>query len=138
MYSYRSLDGILIKVGENAKDNDALTQSSFPNEWWVHVDGGSGSHVIICYEGVLTPRETTRDAAVLAVHHSKMMKSRMVRVNIVRMNQVLKCDRIKNHGQVYLDGRVNQLTVFPNKEKSRLERLRANRNKNGKHMEIGT
>ena len=131
MYSYRSLDGILIKVGENAKENDALTQSSFPNEWWIHVDGEAGSHVIVCCEDTCLPRETKRDAAMLAVFHSKMAKSRVARVNIVRVNQVLKCDRIKNHGQVYLDGHVNQLTVFPNKENPRLERLRANRNKNG-------
>ena len=133
MYSYRSLDDILIKVGENAKENDALTQSSFPNEWWIHVDGGAGSHVIVCCEDNILPRETKRDAAMLAVFHSKMTKSRVARVNIVRVNQVLKCDRIKNHGQVYLDGQVNQLTVFPNKEKPRLERLRANRNKNGQN-----
>lgn len=131
MYSYRSLDGILIKVGENAKENDALTQSSFPNEWWIHVDGEAGSHIIVCCEDTILPRETKRDAATLAVYHSKMVKSRIARVNIVRVNQVLKCDRIKNHGQVYLDGQVNQLTVFSNKEKPRLERLRANRNKNG-------
>jgi len=138
MYSYRSLDGILIKVGENAKENDALTQSSFPNEWWIHVDGEAGSHIIVCCEDTTLPRETKRDAATLAVYHSKMVKSRIARVNIVRVNQVFKCNRIKNHGQVYLDGQVNQLTVFTNKEKPRLERLRANRNKNGKHMEIGT
>ena len=123
MKTYKSLDGILIKVGENAKENDDLTFSSYPNEWWMHVDGGPGSHVIICHEENTIPKETKRDAALLAVRHSKAVNSKMVRVNLVRIDQVIKDERIKNHGQVYLDGEVMQLTVFMNKEKERLERL---------------
>jgi predicted ribosome quality control (RQC) complex YloA/Tae2 family protein len=128
MKTYTSLDGIQIKVGENAKENDSLTLSSYPREWWMHVDGGSGSHVIICHEENTLPKETKRDAALLAVHHSKPMNIKMSRVNLVRVDQVIKDERIKNHGQVYLDGEVMQLTVFMNKEKERLDRLLKNRN----------
>jgi len=124
MKTYTSFDGIAIKVGENAKENDDLTLSSYPNEWWMHTDGGAGSHVIICHEGDTIPKETKRDAAVLAAHHSKAANSKMVRVNLVRVDQVMKHERIKNHGMVYLEGDVMQLTVFMNKEKLRLERLR--------------
>jgi predicted ribosome quality control (RQC) complex YloA/Tae2 family protein len=123
MKSYTSLDGIQIKVGENAKENDNLTLSSYPNEWWLHVDGGPGSHVIICSEEDTLPRETKRDAAVLAIHHGKSTSEKTVRVNLVRVGQVIKDERIKNHGQVYLDGTVMQMTIFKNKEKDRLERL---------------
>jgi len=42
----------------------------------------------------------------------------------------MKDDRIKNHGQVYLDGQVMQLNIFPNKEKERLDRLLKNRRNN--------
>lgn len=127
MYTYKSLDGIQIKVGENAKENDDLTFSSYPNEWWMHIDGGPGSHVVICYEENTIPKETKRDAALLAVHHSKPSHMKMMRVNLVRTEQVLKHERLKNHGQVYLDGEVMQLTIFPNKEKERLDRLLKNR-----------
>ena len=51
----------------------------------------------------------------------------MVRVNLVRVDQVIKDERIKNHGRVYLDGQVMQLTVFTNKERERLDRLLQNR-----------
>ena len=128
MKTYTSPDGINIKVGETAKENDDLTGSSYPNEWWLHVDGGPGAHVVVCHEENTLPKETKRDAALLAVHHSKPGNVKMVRVNLVRVDQVLKCDRLKNHGQVYLDGQVMQLTVFPNKEKERLDRLLKNRN----------
>ena len=127
MKTFKSLDGILIKVGENAKENDDLTLSSYPNEWWLHTDGGPGSHVIICHEGDTIPKETKRDAAFLAAHYSKASNSKMVRVNLVRVDQVVKDERIKNHGQVYLGGEVMQLTVFMNKEKERLDRLLKNR-----------
>lgn len=123
MKTYTSYDGIAIKVGENARENDELTMSSYPKEWWLHVDGGAGAHVVVCCEQNTIPKETKRDAAVLAVHHSKLGNVKMVKVNLVRVDQVMKCDRIKNHGQVYIDGEVMQLTIFPNKEKSRLERL---------------
>lgn len=128
MKTYTSLDGIQIKVGENAKENDSLTLSSYPREWWMHVDGGPGSHVIICHEENTIPKETKRDAALLAIHHSKSSSAKVVRVNLVRVDQVIKDERIKNHGQVYLDGEVMQLTVFMNKEKERLDRLLKNRN----------
>ena len=128
MKSYTSPDGIKIWVGENAKENDDLTMSSYPNEWWLHVDGGPGAHVVISHERDTIPKETKRDAALLAVHHSKVGNARMVRVNLTRVDQVLKCDRLKNHGQVYLDGEVMQLNVFPNKEKERLDRLLKRRN----------
>lgn len=123
MRTYTSVDGITIKVGEDAKENDILTQSSFPNEWWMHVDGGAGSHVVICCENNVLPRETKRDAATLAVYYSKSAKTRMVRVNVVRVDQVLKHEKIKNHGQVYLEEPIDQLTILPNKEGERLKRL---------------
>ena len=123
MKTYISRDGIQIKVGENAKENDGLTLSSYPREWWMHVDGGPGSHVIICHEENTIPKETKRDAALLAIHHSKSSSAKVVRVNLVRVDQVIKDERIKNHGQVYLDGEVMQLVVFPNKERARLDRF---------------
>jgi hypothetical protein len=82
--------------------------------------------VVICHEGDIIPKETKRDAALLAVHHSKFTNVKMIRVNLVRINQVIKDDRIKNHGQVYLDGKLIQLNVFPNKERERLDRLSNN------------
>jgi len=126
MKTYKSLDGIKIIVGENAKENDEITLSSYPKEWWMHVDGGAGAHVIICHEEDTIPKETKRDAAVLAVHNSKNTYPKMTRVNLVRVEQVVKHERIKNHGQVYLVGSVMQLHVFMNKEKERLNRILKN------------
>lgn len=42
MLEYTSLDGTIIKVGQNAKENDELTLASAPKYWWMHVAGYSG------------------------------------------------------------------------------------------------
>jgi predicted ribosome quality control (RQC) complex YloA/Tae2 family protein len=120
MRTYTSFDGITIKVGENAKDNDILTETSYPKEWWLHVIDAPGSHVVICHEGEIIPRETKRDAAILAVRHSKASGMSMVPVDLVRVEDVVST---KNHGQVHLAKSAMILTVFPNKERDRLERL---------------
>ena len=122
MKTYISLDGITINVGENAKENDELTMTSNPREWWMHVSGCPGSHVVICYEGDVVPKETKRDAAVLAVYHSKAPNAKMTQVDLVRLDQVSKYTNT-SHGQVSIEGKVTNLVVFMNKEKPRLDRL---------------
>ena len=129
MKTYESLDGIILRVGENAKENDQLTMTSNPMEWWMHVSGYPGSHVVICYEGEIVPKETKRDAAVLAVHHSKAPNAKMTQVDLVRLDQVSKYTNT-SHGQVSIEGKLTTLVVFMNKEKPRLERLLKNRHNN--------
>ena len=71
MKTYTSQDGIQIKVGESAKENDDLTLSSYPNEWWLHVDGGAGAHVVVCHEGDTLPaeqRETPHSSPYITVN----------------------------------------------------------------------
>ena len=126
MKTYISLDGITINVGENAKENDELTMTSNPVQWWMHVSGHPGSHVVICYGGEIVPKETKRDAAVLAVHHSKAPSAKMTQVDLVRLDQVSKYTNT-SHGQVSIEGKLSTLVVFMNKEKPRLDRLLKNR-----------
>lgn len=123
MKTFISFDGIKIFVGENAKDNDALTQSAYPNEWWMHASDCPGAHVVISYEGDVLPKETKTDAAALAAHYSKARgKGGLTRVDLCRVRDVYG-DGAKTYGRVLLDGHVMQLSMFMNKEKNRLERL---------------
>ena len=62
----------LILVGRSAKDNEILLQHAKPHDYWLHVRGIQGSHVVV----PLTRKETINpqlllDAALLAVHFSK-------------------------------------------------------------------
>ena len=90
MKNYESLDSITIRVGDSAKENDKLSTESNPKYWWLHVSECPGSHVVICHEGEVVPKETKRDAAVLAVHHSKAPPQKMTKVDFVRVDQVYK------------------------------------------------
>ena len=122
MKNYESLDSITIRVGDSAKENDKLSTESNPKYWWLHVSECPGSHVVICHEWEVVPKETKRDAAVLAVHHSKAPPQKMTKVDFVRVDQIYKYVNTQ-HGQVLIEGDVTKLTVFMNKEKPRLERL---------------
>ena len=121
MYQYISQDDVTIYIGESAKENDALTNSSDPKCWWMHASGYPGAHVVVCYDDDQVPRETKRDAAVLAIHHSKTPSSKMSWVDMTRVENVTS---LKQHGLVTLEVNVTQLTIFMNREIDRLNRLK--------------
>lgn len=120
MLEYVTHDDVIVCVGQTAKENDILTQSSNPKYWWMHASGYPGAHVVLQYDGDEVPREMKRDAAVLAIHHSKTLDTKMIWVDMTRVENV---HTSKQHGRVALTGKVDQLTIFMRKEKQRLERL---------------
>ena len=69
---YLSNDGIVIRVGRAASDNDMLScdiEHRDDSDWWMHVTGYPGSHVVIRYTADDLPQklpETFYDAAILA------------------------------------------------------------------------
>ena len=121
MLEYIASGNIPIRVGQDAKENDRLTTMSDPKYWWMHASGYPGSHVVICYEGQELPRDVKRDAAVMALHHSKTPESKMSWVDLVRVENVTS---LRQHGLVTLEGKVTQLTIFRNREIDRLKRLK--------------
>lgn len=120
MLEYIASGNIPVRVGQTAKENDYLTITSDPKHWWMHASGYPGAHVVVCYEGEELPKDVKRDAAVLAVHHSKTPESKMSWVDLVRVGNV---SSLKQYGQVTLQGKVDQLTIFMRKDKERLERI---------------
>lgn len=113
---------VSIRVGQNAKENDQLLEDADPDWWWFHVTNHPGAHVIACAK--VLDKETKRDAAVLAAHHSKAPKTlKMTPVDMCRVSDVQKREGAP-HGQVEVTN-TTILTVFMNKaiEKERLGRL---------------
>jgi predicted ribosome quality control (RQC) complex YloA/Tae2 family protein len=121
MLEYIASGNIPVRVGQTAKENDYLTTTSDPKHWWLHASGYPGAHVVVCYEGEELPKDVKRDAAVLAIHHSKTLESKMSWVDLVRVENVTS---LKQHGLVTLEGEVTQLTIFRNREIDRLKRLK--------------
>tara|TARA_Y100000389_G_C17422162_1_gene497373 strand:+ start:1133 stop:1564 length:432 start_codon:yes stop_codon:yes gene_type:complete len=120
MYEYISHDGIYIVVGENAKENDQLTKSAHPDDWWMHVVETPGAHVVVIYNKDALPEETVNDAAVIAVHHSKAKTLKKAIVHVARAGHVLQG---KHTGQVNVIEVSRVKNIFTNKERARMERL---------------
>lgn len=70
---YESATGMKIWVGKNARQNEVLTFSlAKGSDWWLHVSGYSGSHVVIrAFKDKEPDDQTLQDALQLALYHSK-------------------------------------------------------------------
>ncbi len=51
--------------------------------------GCSGAHVVACYDGPQLPKETKKDALVLAVHHSQAPDTKMSCVDMTKVEHVV-------------------------------------------------
>ena len=120
MLEYTSLDGTVIRVGENAKENDELTLMSAPKYWWMHVSGFSGAHIVVSSEVNTLPKETRKDAMVLAIHHSNSPDVKMSCVDMLRVEQTVW---MRQAGKFKLQGEIIERTIFMRREKERLTRL---------------
>lgn len=79
---FKSKAGLTIWVGKNAKGNDKLTfHYAKGSDWWFHVSGFSGSHVILKVGKNQEPdQESIQEAVFLAVEYSKAKDKRGVEV----------------------------------------------------------
>ncbi|MGD2205561.1 MAG: NFACT RNA binding domain-containing protein [Anaerolineae bacterium] len=71
--SLTSPDGFRILVGRNSRQNDEVTfQRAQRHDWWFHVRGAPGAHVIVRAGGQELPPDTIRRAAELAAFFSQL------------------------------------------------------------------
>ncbi len=90
---FESPDGLVVLVGKAARDNDIVTfKLSRPDDFWLHVAGQPGSHVLVINPGGLDklPRETQRYAAGLAAGYSSARSGGTVAVHLARIRDVGK------------------------------------------------
>jgi predicted ribosome quality control (RQC) complex YloA/Tae2 family protein len=89
-----TIDGFEVLVGKGDADNDALTfHVGEPHDFWLHVSGSPGSHVVVRNPGRLSelPRAVLQRAAELAAWHSKSRSARgKVEVHVCRVADVSK------------------------------------------------
>ena len=88
-----SPDGMIVLVGRTARDNDVLSlRLAAPRDFWFHVAGESGSHVVVRNPENLDslPRETKKYAAGLAAGYSKARRGGKVAVHMARAGDVSK------------------------------------------------
>ena len=89
-----SVDGFEVLVGKGDADNDALTFGvAEPHDFWLHVSGPPGSHVVVRNPDRLEelPRAVLERAAELAAWHSKARGAKgKVEVHLCRVADVSK------------------------------------------------
>jgi len=90
--TYTLPGGWQILVGQTDADNDALSfRVARPDDWWFHVRGMPGSHVILQGPAGAEPdRETLQRAAAIAAYHSKARNAGVVAVSGTRARDVSK------------------------------------------------
>jgi predicted ribosome quality control (RQC) complex YloA/Tae2 family protein len=114
---YRTIafEGFEILVGKADADNDRLTFAiAEPRDFWLHVKGPAGSHVVVRnpFELEALPRQVLERAAELAAWHSKARSARgKVEVHVCRVADVRK-PKGSAPGQVLLK-RWDAVKVYP-------------------------
>ena len=110
-----AVDGFEILIGKGDADNDALTfGTAEPRDFWLHVSGPPGSHVVVRNPDNLPelPRPVLQRAAELAAFHSKARGAKgKVEVHVCRVSDVSK-PRGFDPGQVLLR-RWDVVKVYP-------------------------
>lgn len=89
---YRTSGGFRVLCGKNNLQNDTLTfKVAEKNDWWFHVHGAPGSHVVMLCEGVDDPpAEDFTEAAMIAACNSTLSKGLQVTVDYTKVRNVKK------------------------------------------------
>lgn len=82
VWYYTLNGGHQVLAGKTDADNDRLSlKLAKPNDWWFHVRGMPGSHVVLKVESDQPPnRDTLKAAAAIAAYHSKARTGGVVAV----------------------------------------------------------
>jgi predicted ribosome quality control (RQC) complex YloA/Tae2 family protein len=81
-----------VLAGKNDEDNDLLSlKVAAPNDWWFHVRGMPGSHVLLRGPSGKEPdSDLLKTAAAIAAYHSKARNAGIVPVACTRAKYVSK------------------------------------------------
>lgn len=81
-----------VVAGRTDADNDRLSiKDAHANDWWFHVRGMPGSHVLLlCRSGTEPDRDTIKRAAAIAAYYSKARDGGIVPVSATLARHVSK------------------------------------------------
>ena len=98
VHEYELPGGWKVLVGRADTDNEFLSlKLAKPNDWWFHVRGMPGSHVILQLKpGEEPDRKTLKHAAAIAAYHSKARAGGVTSVSCTRARYVTKPKGVKS------------------------------------------
>lgn len=119
---YMSSDGYRILVGRNNRQNDQLTlKTASKQDIWLHVQGMTGSHVIIESMGSADiPMNTIEQAAFIAAYNSSARNSSLVPVDYTLVKFVKKPSGAKPGMVIF----TNNKTLYVTPDDETVESLR--------------
>jgi predicted ribosome quality control (RQC) complex YloA/Tae2 family protein len=90
VWQYEIEGGWIARAGKTDADNDLLSlHFARPNDWWFHIKGLPGSHVVLSGDGQ-PDNATLKAAASIAAWHSKARSAGIVAVNYTMAANVSK------------------------------------------------
>lgn len=91
-FRYELPGGWIVLAGKTDADNERISlRIARPNDWWFHVRGMPGSHVLLQVDDLGEPdRDTVKAAAAIAAYHSKARDGGTVAVSATRGRFVTK------------------------------------------------
>ena len=92
LFEYELPGGWVVLAGRGDQDNDHLSiKLAKPNDWWFHVRGMPGSHVVLrCPPGKEPNRNILKMAASIAAFYSKAREGGVIAVSGTRARFVKK------------------------------------------------
>jgi predicted ribosome quality control (RQC) complex YloA/Tae2 family protein len=89
---YRLPGDWIVLAGKSDEDNERVSLAlASQRDWWFHVAGVPGSHVVLrAKDGEEPGRDTLRQAAAVAAYHSKARNAGVVPVHCARARDVRK------------------------------------------------
>ena len=101
-WHYVTDDGFHLYVGRNNFQNDDLTfKFASGNDWWFHVKGNAGSHVILKNDGREIPDRVFEQAGALAAYYSKCREDEKAEIDYIEKKNVKKPNGSKPGFVVY-------------------------------------
>lgn len=105
--------GLKIWVGRDAKANDKLTfQLANGRDWWFHVSGCSGSHVILRLESQRDPDENAvLDAMQLAMAYSKLKNESHADIIVTQKKYLQRADKNRPGEVIVSKHKIRQISL---------------------------
>jgi len=102
-FIYEPVDGFVIIAGRTSKDNDFISvEVAAPEDYWFHVRGMPGSHVLLrSLNGQEPDKRLQETAAAVAAWHSKARNGGVTAVSMTKAKFVSKPGGVKD-GTVYI------------------------------------
>jgi predicted ribosome quality control (RQC) complex YloA/Tae2 family protein len=104
LFKHTEVEGYVILIGKNAKNNDLLTKKyTYKDDLWLHARDVSGSHVVVKYKaGKKFPNSVIERAAQIAAWYSKRRNETLCPVIVIPKKFVRKPKGLPE-GEVILD-----------------------------------